>query len=337
VTTPGRSAASSARPSSGSAGSHAADGGAPRVVLITGASSGIGLATAHAAATHGDHVVLVARGAEALERAAEECRSRGAASATPRPVDVGDSAAVTTLVDDVLREHGRIDAVVLAAGVVGYGRFENVPAEVFDRVLRTNVSGVANVVRAVLPGMRAADDGSIVIVGSLLGQIAPPYMSPYAVSKWAVRELTRILRIENRDRRGVRISSVSPGGVDTPIYVQGANYLGWVGRPPPPVMSSESVARAIMHTIDHPRALVQVGPANRFTMLGFTLLPWVYDALVTPLFEIAAADTRQPVAPGDGNAFASQQDLNRLRGEQGSVVVSVAAGARNWVRRRLSR
>jgi short-subunit dehydrogenase len=260
-----------------------------------------------------------------LTQAASECDALGAASTVVRSVDVADADAVGAAVDDILGQFGRIDAVVHSAGVVAYGRFEEVPATVFDTVLRTNTLGSANIARAVLPSMRERDSGSVVLIGSLIGHIAPPYMSAYAVSKWAVRGLARELSIENRDRPGVSISLVAPGGVDTPIYLQAANYLGWVGRPPLPVVSPEKVARVALAMLDRPRARVQVGSTNGLITLGFTALPGLYDALVTPLFTAAATDRRQRVEPGSGNVMNSVPDSNRLRGDQGSAVLSLVA------------
>lgn len=304
-----------------------------RVVVVTGASSGIGRATARECARRGDHVVLLARGAGPLEEAAAECRGFGAASARACPVDVADAAAVQTVVDQVIAEHGGVDAVVHSAGVVAYGRFEDVPADIFEAVVRVNVLGSANVSRAVLPSMRARNQGTIVLLGSLIGHIAPPYMSAYAVTKWAVRGLARELQVENRDRPGVHISIVSPGGVDTPIYAQAANYLGQVGRPPPPVVSPEKVALAALALLDSPRPRVQVGVANRLIATGFGVFPAVYDAIVTPLFTTAATDQRQPVEPGTGNVLGSVPAGNRLHGEQGSPLASIVGSLLVMLRR----
>lgn len=298
----------------------------PRVVVVTGASSGIGLATALLAAERGDHVVLLARGPESLEQAAEQCHRRGAATVLALPTDVGDWAAVQAAFNDVVARYGRVDAVVHSAGQVAYGRFEDVPADVFDHVVHTNLLGSANLARAVLPHMRERDAGHLVLIGSLIGYIAPPYMSAYAVSKWGVRGLARVLQVENRDRRGVHIGHLSPGGVDTPIYVQAGNYLGQVGRPPPPVVSPERVARRALRLLDHPRPRTQVGAANWLTILGFTLAPAVYDRIVTPLFEVAATDVRRQALEPRGNVFASVPQGNGLHGGQGSPVASILAG-----------
>jgi NAD(P)-dependent dehydrogenase (short-subunit alcohol dehydrogenase family) len=301
---------------------------AARVVVVTGASSGIGLATALAAAGQGDHVVLLARGADSLAETADRCRAAGAASVLDLPTDVADDTQVRTAFDKVAARYGRVDAVIHSAGLVAYGRLEEVPAEVFDRVLRTNLLGSVNVARAVLPGMRRRNAGSIVFIGSLLGYIAPPYMSAYAVSKWGVRGLARLLQVENVDRDGVHISHLSPGGVDTPIYLQAANYLGWVGRPPPPVVSPERVARAALRLLDRPRPRIQVGPANWPVIWGFTVFPAVFDRIVTPMFEVGATDVRQPAVDVAGNVFGSVPEGNRLHGGQGTPVASILAGLR---------
>jgi NAD(P)-dependent dehydrogenase (short-subunit alcohol dehydrogenase family) len=309
-------------------------GQAARVVVVTGASSGIGLATALAAAEQGDHVVLLARGAESLAIAADRCRAAGAASTLDLPTDIGQDAEVHAAFAEVAARLGPVDAVVHAAGLVAYGRLEDVPADVFDRVVQTNLLGTVNVARAVLPGMRERNAGTIVLIGSLIGYLAPPYMSSYAVSKWGVRGLARLLQVENVDRDGVHISHLSPGGVDTPIYLQAANYLGWVGRPPPPVVKPERVARAALRLLDHPRPRIQVGPANWPTIWGFTLFPAVFDRIVTPLFEIAATDVRQAAVDVPGNVAASVPEGNRLHGGQGSPVASIAAGLRARLGRR---
>ncbi|SDT08109.1 Short-chain dehydrogenase [Friedmanniella luteola] len=307
---------------------------AARVVVVTGASSGIGLATALDAAGRGDHVVLLARGPAALADAAEQCRVAGAASALDLPTDVADDAAVQRAFAAVTSRYGRVDAVVHSAGLVAYGRLEDVPAAIFDRVVQTNLLGSVNVARAVLPGMREANAGTLVLIGSLIGYIAPPYMSAYAVSKWGVRGLARLLQVENVDRDGVHICHLAPGGIDTPIYLQAANYLGWVGRPPPPVVKPERVARAALRLLDHPRPRIQVGPVNWPTIWGFNLFPAVFDRIVTPLFEVAATDVRQAAVDVPGNVPAPVPEGNRLRGGQGSPVASIAAGLRARLGRR---
>jgi NAD(P)-dependent dehydrogenase (short-subunit alcohol dehydrogenase family) len=257
--------------------------------------------------------VLAARGDESLEEVRRACAEQGALSALAVPTDVGNDDEVAALVERALDRHGRIDAVVNAAGVVAYGQAEEIPREVFDGVLRTNLTGAANVARHVLPVLRRQGRGTLVLVGSVLGHIAAPTMTPYVVSKWGVRGLARQLQLENRDVPGVHVCHVAPGGVDTPIYDQGANYAGVAGRPPTAV-TPEHVARRLLQRLDSPPAELQVGVGNDVIRLGFTYLPRVYDALVGPLFGLLGRDPAQPRPAGEGNVLASNQDGNGLRG-----------------------
>ncbi|SEC94322.1 Short-chain dehydrogenase [Nocardioides exalbidus] len=305
----------------------------PRVVLVTGASSGIGEATARRASARGDHVVLLARGRESLDRVADACHGLGAASTLVLPVDVADDDAVREAVRAAVARHGRLDTVVGCAGVVAYGRIQDVPTEVFDGVLSTNLHGSANLARHVVPVLRDQGDGSLVLVGSLIGHIAVPDMSAYVLSKWGVRALARQLRVDNRDRPGVRFGYVAPGGVDTPIYRQAATYGDSVGRPPFPVVSPERVAARTLAVADHPWLPSQVGAANDVIRFGFTAVPWAYDRLVEPLFRVIAQDLVAPVEHGPGNVLTPHQALNRLRGDQGNALLGAARNVRELVRR----
>ncbi len=301
------------------------------MVLVTGASSGIGEATVLRAADRGDHVVLLARGRESLERVAAACRDRGAGSALVLPTDVGDDAAVRRSVELALERHGRLDVVVSNAGVVGYGRLEEMPADVFDGVLTTNLHGTVNLVRHVLPVLREQERGSLVLVGSVIGHIAVPGMGAYVLSKWGIRALVRQLRTENRDRPGVTVGYVAPGGIDTPIYAHAANYSDSAGRPPFPVAPPERVARRILAVAEHPRRRSQIGLSNDVIRFGYVALPRVYDALVAPLFRVGAQDLTRPVARGPGNVLGTQPG-NALRGGWDSALLGIARNLRVVVR-----
>ncbi|MGN6250301.1 MAG: SDR family NAD(P)-dependent oxidoreductase [Marmoricola sp.] len=271
------------------------------VVLVTGASSGIGRATALALAERGDTIVLASRSREALEETGAACRALGA-QAVAVPTDVGDRDAVDALFADAVERFGRIDGVVSAASVVAYGAFEEVPADVFDHVHRTNVLGAANVARAALVHFHEHGAGSLVLVGSVLGKIATPTMSAYTTSKWAIHALARTLQLEARRTPGVGVSLVSPGGVNTPIYQVAASYTGTGHRPPPPVDAPETVAAAIVSALDRPRREASVGLANAVMVAGFRLLPPVFDLLVGPLMGVFGT-TRERVEPWSGNVL----------------------------------
>ena len=261
------------------------------VVVVTGASSGIGEAVALQASADHHHLVLVSRGEESLEETAAACRAAGAASASVEAFDVADDEAVATGIAHVVEQHGRIDVVVHSAGVVTYGRTEQVSAEDFAAVVSTNLLGSANVARHVVPVLREQGEGDLVLVGSLLGHLAVPDMTPYVVSKWGVRALARQLRIENLDVPGVRISHVAPGSVDTPIYDNAIDDAGMVNTPPPPTISPERAARAVLAQVGGGRLESQTAWLN-YAMIGaFNLAPRLWDRTVGPVFN-AVSRTR---------------------------------------------
>jgi NAD(P)-dependent dehydrogenase (short-subunit alcohol dehydrogenase family) len=295
-----------------------ADPGMPQTVLVTGASSGIGRATAVEAAGRGARLVLVARGRPGLEAAAEEARAAGAAEVVVCPADVNDEGALRHAVDTAVDRFGRLDAVVHAAQVMAYGRIEEVPAKVYEAVVDTAVHGTANLARVVLPVFRRQGAGHLVIVNSLLGSVTAPLMGSYVTAKWGQLGLIRVLQQETRDVPGISVSAVAPGGVDTPIYFQAASWVGSTGRPPPPVYSPQRVARAVVSTLDRPRRVVQAGLFNPLITAGFRLLPGVYDLLVGPLLQrMAVADDEVP--PTEGNVFESHPEGNATEGRWRSI------------------
>jgi NAD(P)-dependent dehydrogenase (short-subunit alcohol dehydrogenase family) len=281
--------------------------------VVIGASSGIGRASARAFAERGDRLVLAARGEVALKQTGEECRTLGAAAVEIAVADVLDADAVDRLLAGVVEEFGRVDVVVHSATVMAYGHVEDVPAEVFERVVDTAVHGTANVARSTLPRFRAQRSGCLIVVNSLVGTIVAPHMGAYATAKWGQLGLLRTLQLEVRNEPDVHVCTVSPGGVDTPIYYQAANYAGRAGRPPPPVDPPAKVARAIVRCADRPRRHVSVGPFNPIIVLGFRTMPWLYDRLVTPLMAIAAL-SRDGLAATEGNVFSPIVDAEAERG-----------------------
>jgi short-subunit dehydrogenase len=295
------------------------------VVVVTGASSGIGRATALELARAGADLVLSARSASSLESAAGECRALGAEVLTV-VADVVEESDVERVLAAATARFGRVDGWVHTAAVVAYGRFEDVPAETFRRVVDTNVHGSVHAARAALRQFRAQGHGTLVLTGSLLGEIATPYMSGYVTSKWAVRGLARVLAVESRDLPDVHVCIVSPGGVDTPVYLQAANYAGFVGRPPPPVDSPEKVARAVVRSLRDHRPRRAVGLANLVSRAGFTLLPPVFDLLVTPLMR-AGGLSRERVEPHDGNVFEPRADGDAVHGRWGRHWLRAVAAA----------
>jgi NAD(P)-dependent dehydrogenase (short-subunit alcohol dehydrogenase family) len=305
----------------------------PKVVVVTGASSGIGRAAALAFAARGDRLVLAARGLPDLTTVAAACGN------DPETItaDVTRRDDVEAVAEAAIRRYGRIDVWVDSAAVMAYGKFEDVPPEVFERVVTTDLLGPANVARAALRRFRDQGHGTLILVSSLLSRVTVPYMSAYTTAKWGARALTRTLQQETRDAKDIHVCMVAPGSVDTPIYTSAANYAGFVGRPPPPVDAPERVAARIVRLADRPRAEVSVGLANRAIELGYTLLPPVYGALVTPLMRNGGLSRRR-AEPGAGNVFRSEPRVEGgpgrfTRGQVSAAAVTAAALVALGVRR----
>jgi NAD(P)-dependent dehydrogenase (short-subunit alcohol dehydrogenase family) len=283
------------------------------VVLVTGASSGIGRASAIEFAKRGASLVLVSRSATTLADAAADCRAAGATAVECFPADVLDADAVQRAVDRATGTFGRLDVVVHAATVMAYGRIEDLDPAVFERVVDIAVQGTFHLFQAVVPVLRAQGRGSVVVVSSLLASITTPTMGAYVTAKWGQLGLIRTLQQELRDLPDVHVSAVAPGGVATPIYAQAATVLGNSAHPPPPVYTPERVARAVVDRVASPRRLKQSGFANPLIIAGFRLFPPVFDALVGPLLKIFSMG-RDPVPPTTGNVFAPVPEKESTRG-----------------------
>jgi NAD(P)-dependent dehydrogenase (short-subunit alcohol dehydrogenase family) len=211
---------------------------------VLGASSGIGRACSRAFARQGATVVVVARGQERLAAARQECVDEGAAAALALPADVLDQDRLHEVVGIVTSTYGRIDVVVHSAERDGLRQARARPPAVFERTVATAVHGTANLARAVLPTLRDQVSGTLVIVTSLLASVPVPWRGRTSPASGAKRGL-RVSKGEQRDVPGVHVCTLAPGSVDTPIFRHAANFAGRRWRPPPPVASADTFARAI--------------------------------------------------------------------------------------------
>ncbi|HYI32771.1 MAG TPA: SDR family NAD(P)-dependent oxidoreductase [Glaciibacter sp.] len=282
-----------------------------RVVVITGASSGIGRATALAFAKQKANLVLAARSEPDLVAVAAECRERGS-EVLVRPTDVSDESRVKALAEAAVARFGRIDVWVGAASVFSYGTFEQTPPAVFRQVLETTFFGQVYGARAVLPHFRRQGGGVLILVGSVYSRITTPYVSAYVASKQALLGFAEVLGQEVRRDR-IAVCSVLPATIDTPIYQHAANYTAQRVHPLPPVVSPYRVARTIVHLARRPRRLAVVGQVQRGFLPVHDLLPWLFHPGIRVVMNTIAL-RGGTVAATDGTVFEPQPDSNRITG-----------------------
>ena len=244
-----------------------------RIVVITGASAGIGRATAVRFAREGARLVLAARSRERLEELAARIGERFGTGVLAVPCDVRNPQEVEALAEAAMARFGRIDVLVNNAGYGLYGRIEDTPGDAFRDLLDTNVLGAHNAIRAVLPHMRRQDSGHIVNVGSVVGKRSWPYHGAYAASKFALTGLTQALRGE-LGGTGISVTLVLPASTDTEFFANAPTHSPeYVPAPLGPVQTPGRVARAIVRSVERPAPEVHLQPLMRIAHVLAEVFP----------------------------------------------------------------
>ncbi|MEV6844186.1 SDR family oxidoreductase [Actinoplanes sp. NPDC051411] len=280
-----------------------------RVSVVTGASGGIGRATARALAARGDAVALLARGEDGLAAAAEDVRRAGGIP-LPLEVDVADFAAVDEAAEQVEKDLGPIDLWVNDAFSSVFARFADIDMAEFRRTTEVSYLGYVHGTKAALNRMLPRDRGVIVQVGSALAYRGIPLQSAYCGAKHAIQGFNESLRVElMHDKRNVHVTMVQMPAVNTPQFSWVLSRLPRKAQPVPPIYQPEVAAKAVLYAADHPkRREYWVGGSTAGTLLANALAPGILDRyLARTGFDSQQTDERrdpgQPVnlwEPADG-------------------------------------
>lgn len=298
---------------------------ADQVMVITGASSGIGLITARDAARQGVSVVLVARNETALRDVVAEIEAAGGQAAYA-VADVGERAQVNAAAGVAIVRFGRIDTWVNCAGVAIYARLIDTPEHEHRRLFQTNYFGVVHGALTAIEHLRA-QGGALITVGSIAGDIPSPVMGAYDASKHAVKGFVDSLRIEvNADRLPISVTLIKPSGMNTPIAQHAASHVDGEALIPPPVYDPQLVADAILRAAQHPVRAETVGGLGRVLVLLGTHFPAVLAKIggsVAPLL----SDSTLPKTAGS-NLYRAAQDGDERADHGTGRRVSLYAAAR---------
>lgn len=268
-----------------------------KLVVITGASSGIGRATAKAFACKGARIVLAARDEEALYEVLDECTDCGT-EAMAVPTDVTISEQVRNLAERAAEYgNGQIDIWINNAGVGAIGSFEATPLEAHEQVIQTDLLGYVRGAFFALPYFKAQQRGTLINTLSLGSWVAQPYAVAYSASKFGLRGFTEALRGELTEFPNIQVCDIYPSVMDTPGFRDGGNYTGHALKPPSPIYDPHLVAKAIVECAITPRATITVGGAARVARVSHFLFP--------RLTQFMGWLTRRAISHSPGSAISS--------------------------------
>jgi short-subunit dehydrogenase len=292
-----------------------------QVIVITGATSGIGLVTARMAANRGARLVLAARNEEALQRLVSELSAQGY-EAIYVVADVGSEIDVRNIAENAIERFGGFDTWINNAGVSIYGRILDVSMEDHRRLFETNYWGLVHGSRVAVEHLKARG-GALINVGSSLSDRAIPIQGTYCASKHAVKGYTDALRMELEEEGApISVTLIKPSAIDTPYREHAKNYMPVEPLNPPPVYAPETVAEAILYCAEHPERDVFIGAGGKALSVAGQYAPRLTDKVMeATLFEIQKSDSPSPVSRRDG-LYSPLSKLEERGGYPGHVAES---------------
>jgi short-subunit dehydrogenase len=290
-----------------------------QVIVITGASSGIGLATAKAAVSRGAKVVLAARSVDTLDDVVHELNASNSTTggeAIYVPCDVGKREEVERVANEAIKRFGRIDTWVNNAGVSIYGKLEEVGEEDFRKLFDTNFWGVVHGSLIALKHLRT-DGGALINIGSEVSESIVPLQGMYSASKHAVKGFTDALRVEVEevDKLPVSITLIQPTATDTPFPQNARNYMDKEPKLPDPQDKPEDVADAILDAAVTPTRSKKVGTMSKVNTLVAKVAPGLGDKIAAKQVDRQNYDER-PRDP-DGSLYKPSETGGQVHGSGG--------------------
>jgi NAD(P)-dependent dehydrogenase (short-subunit alcohol dehydrogenase family) len=251
-----------------------------QVVVITGASSGIGRQTALQFADKGASVVIAARNEAALEKLAEEVEQRGG-KALVAVTDVAEWAHVYQLAEEAITQFGRIDTWVNNAAVNEHATVEQMTIEEIERIIQVKLFGQIYGMKAVLPHMKRQGQGTIINVASILAKRGAPLHAPYVAANHGIAGFTETLRMElEHERSPISVTLVMPAYINTPFFDNARSKLGVKPKPVPPIYEPSVVADAILFAAEHRRRDIVVGGSGKLLTVMQRISPSLVDRLM---------------------------------------------------------
>ncbi len=292
-----------------------------QVMVITGATSGIGLVTARMAAGRGARLILAARNEEALRRLVNETAA-GGTQAVYVVADVGKQEDVRRIAEKAIEHFGGFDTWVNNAGVSIYGRVLDVSMEDHRQLFETNYWGLVYGSQVAAEHLRQKG-GALINIGSSLSDRAIPLQGTYCASKHAVKGYTDALRMELEEEGApISVTLIKPSAIDTPYREHAKNYMTVEPLNPPPVYAPETVAEAILHCAEQPERDVFVGAGGKALSIAGEYTPRLTDKVMElTMFNLQKSDSASPVSRKDG-LYGQMSQLEERGGYPGHVAES---------------
>ncbi|HEX6293262.1 MAG TPA: SDR family oxidoreductase [Herpetosiphonaceae bacterium] len=302
-----------------------------QVVVVFGASSGIGRATALKFAERGAKLVVAARSEHGLQTLVDEIRQKGG-QAIAVPADVTDFEQVKAVADRAVAEYGRLDTWAHIAGVHLYATFDETSPEEFRRVIEVNLIGQGYGALAALPHLKREGRGALIHVSSIESQLSLPYQAAYAASKHGIPGFLDALRIELRHKKiPISVTNIMPATINTPLFDKARTKLGVKPNIPPPVYQPWVVADQIVYAAEHSVRDMIAGGGGKLMVQTQKISPLLMDALLLwGGFESQKTDQPKSADAPD-NLYQPIQGFDTAEGDFGDKAFS--RSLYNWLGR----